>query len=231
MSVAPRDWGVAQRSELEWWAERRDQILAPEALERKRLATQEIWGDIRSVWSGSGVPRLLEIGTGGDGFVNFLPGAECVGLEPLVGELKRRGLGTFSPSAEFVAGAGERLPFRTDTFDVVILYNVVDHALDPGAILDEVRRVLCDGGVLHFLVDTYSGVFAAYRKVVPDPMHPHTFTPRRARALLESRGFSMAKDFTDRHATGWARNRKIRGFYVVAKRGMAASPSTRGPSS
>jgi SAM-dependent methyltransferase len=51
------------------------------------------------------------------------------------------------------AGAGERLPFRADAFDLVYTSHVLHHA-DWAVVLPEVRRVLRPGGVL-FVIESF----------------------------------------------------------------------------
>lgn len=171
-----------------------------------------------SVLRHAGTPRVLEVGTGGDAWVNFLPDAYCVGIEPLALELKRRGVGFFSPSARFVCGVGERLPFRSDSFDVVFSYNVLDHMADARGSLDEIRRVMRSEGVLHLLVDTYSLAFGLYRKVYkPDPYHPQTFTLAKIGRVLSSLGFRLALDRSDARPKGRRKNLKLRAFFPLEK--------------
>ncbi|MBS0461884.1 MAG: class I SAM-dependent methyltransferase, partial [Proteobacteria bacterium] len=43
---------------------------------------------------------------------------------------------------------GARLPFVDDSFDSVLLLEVLEHVAQPGAVLTEIRRVLKPGGVL-----------------------------------------------------------------------------------
>lgn len=210
-------WRDAQKHELDWWTEKRGRLTEPGFLEQKRAATLRIWATIRELLTRE-PPMVLEIGTGGDGFVNFIPEGYCVGLEPLLPEMKHRGIGIFSPSARFLKGVGERLPFRDRTFDVIFSYNVLDHMANPRRGLDESARVLRPGGILHILVDTYSLGFRLYRRLVrPDPMHPHTFTARQVRRWLSALGFRIVRDVSDRQTAGRRRHRSMRAFCVLEK--------------
>src|SRR5262245_52737238 len=50
-----------------------------------------------------------------------------------------------------VRGVGEKLPFTTESFDVVVSVWVLEHLADPLATFLEVRRVLKPGGHFIFL--------------------------------------------------------------------------------
>jgi SAM-dependent methyltransferase len=56
----------------------------------------------------------------------------------------------------YVVGYGEELPVKSESMDLVICCNVIDHSHDPSAILREVHRVLKPTGVFYFDVDTFS---------------------------------------------------------------------------
>jgi len=207
-------WRRAQQAELDWWTELESRLQDPDFLESKRKATLAIWNGIISL----GAPpdaRVLEVGTGGDGFVNFIPARLCVGVEPLIARMKQKGLGLFSPAAGFVCGVGERLPFRDRSFGVVFLYNVLDHTARPAETMDEICRVLKEDGILHLLLDTYSFAFKVYRRTYrPDPMHPHTFTQREIRRWLKRRQLRIVCDVSDRRSVG---KRKARAFRVFCR--------------
>ncbi len=80
--------------------------------------------------------RVIEVGSGAHGLI-FCFGAERgVGVDPLAVDY-----GGLFPGwqcrASTVAAIGESLPFRDQSFDVVICDNVVDHAESPAQIVSE----------------------------------------------------------------------------------------------
>lgn len=64
-------------------------------------------------------------------------------------------IGGSLPGIKGVAGVGENLPIQDSSVDFVILRNVIDHMLDPEAILRETRRVLRSNGLVYFMVNTF----------------------------------------------------------------------------
>lgn len=217
-TVQRASWKAAQEHEMAWWTGLEAHLGSSESRERKRRAAMEIWHDIESIRPVPREVRVLEVGTGGDGWVNFLPSASCVGLDPLLLEMRRRGMGMFERSVRFVSGVGEALPFRSDSFEVAFSYNVLDHMAEPERGLTEIRRVMRSGGILHLLVDTYRLAFVLYRRFYrPDPYHPSTFTMARIRRMLRSRGFRVVLDVSDTTPQGRRRNLRCRVFAVLDK--------------
>jgi len=96
-------------------------------------------------WRASGVRRLppgliLDLGCG-TGAADF-EGRHAVGLDPVVEML------ALSPAARRVAGAGEELPFRDDSFDGAFSAFVLRNLASIDRTLDETARVLKPGAVL-----------------------------------------------------------------------------------
>jgi SAM-dependent methyltransferase len=80
-----------------------------------------------------------------------------------------------------VVGPAERLPFPDAAFDVVVSTQMLEHCLDPGAVLAEAHRVLKPGGVL--LLSTHGT--AAYH---PFPTDLWRWTQEGFVVLLERAG-------------------------------------------
>lgn len=76
-----------------------------------------------------------------------------------------------------VAAAGERLPFRTGSFDLVVLTWVLEHLERPVAAFREIRRVLDDGGRVAFVTPNAWNYNAWLIRAVPNALHP-AFTRR-----------------------------------------------------
>jgi len=93
--------------------------------------------------------RVLDVGCGtGFATAGLLEHVDTVvGLDQSVHQLERAWdrLGKHDPVA-FHLGDAERLPYRTDSFDVVWSSGSIEYWPDPVATLTELRRVLRPGG-------------------------------------------------------------------------------------
>ncbi|MFD3005685.1 class I SAM-dependent methyltransferase [Thermus tengchongensis] len=107
---------------------------------------------------------LLEVGAGTGYWLKRLPYARKVGLEPSSAMLQvgRRKV----PEATWVEGQGEALPFPEKSFDVVLLFTVLEFVEDVGKTLSEARRVLKPGGsLLVGILEALSPWAALYRRL------------------------------------------------------------------
>ncbi len=103
--------------------------------------------------------RTLDLGCGIGEYVRAFArqGADAIGLDidaPRLTEARRRSINGGWPSGprssttsiEFLAAAGEALPFRDASLDVIVLNEVIEHVDDDRATLRDVSRVLTDEG-------------------------------------------------------------------------------------
>lgn len=71
-----------------------------------------------------------------------------------------------------VAAVGENLPFRDQSFDVVISLEVLEHVEDPAAVLREVCRILRIGGWFCLTCPNYLSFREPHYNVVWLPLFP-----------------------------------------------------------
>jgi 2-polyprenyl-3-methyl-5-hydroxy-6-metoxy-1,4-benzoquinol methylase len=81
------------------------------------------------------------------------------------------------------AGDAERLPFASETFDVVLASEIVEHLWDPNSFFDEAYRVLNAGG--HLIISTPEGIDG-----LRYDSHKNYFTQERLANMLDRR-FTM----------------------------------------
>lgn len=156
-------------------------------------------------WSGT---KVLDIGCGdgrvAEGFARS--GALVMGLEvslDRVATLARRLVSEFrEPSFHLVAGDGCQLPFSDESFEVVILCDVLEHVKDPIQVLAEATRVLRPGGLIYTSVPNRLSMI----NIVSDPHYnvPAVgLMPRRLAAWYVTRLLHLSDCFTVERYFAW----------------------------
>jgi SAM-dependent methyltransferase len=103
--------------------------------------------------------RVIEVGSGAHGLIFYFGARHGVGLDPLA--VSYRSLfPRWQTGAPTISAVGEQLPFRDQSFDIVLCDNVVDHAESPARIVGELVRILKPGGLLYFTVNFHHPVYA-----------------------------------------------------------------------
>src|SRR5207247_9744045 len=89
-------------------------------------------------------------------------------------------------------GRPEELDLPAASFDVITLYDSVEHLTDPVATLRAVRRLLVPGGIVHLVTPNVGGLQARllhrFWYHYKTGAHLFYFAPRTLRAALEAAG-------------------------------------------
>jgi len=88
----------------------------------------------------------------------------------------------------------EQLELPPDSFDVVTLWDVIEHLQNPAALLKNINRVLKRGGVLALsthMVDSWAARLLGTRYPFFMHMHMVHFSRKTVRRLLEKEGFRL----------------------------------------
>lgn len=167
------------RADYDEWAQKR---LWAEKHQRSKIELFEKWlGPL----SGK---RVLDLGTGRGGLSVALlwRGADVVALD-----LRRRNCrlaklraSRYDLAVNCATARGEKLPFAPGSFDLVICKDVLEHVADPDAVLQELARVLKQGG---------SAFVTFINRLAWDDPHYHihgiNFLPRpMAEVVIQMRG-------------------------------------------
>ncbi len=104
----------------------------------------------------------------------------------------------------YQADLGDGIPLEVGTgYDVVLGADVLEHLVNPGALMTEVRRVLAPDGVAIFCVPNIAhwyprmrssiGMFDYDQRGILDSTHLRFFTRRSIRKLVERQGFTVRR--------------------------------------
>lgn len=136
--------------------------------------------------------KLLDIGTAGGAFLDAAReyGYDAFGLEPsadLVARGKARGL-------QIEQGTIDRHAFAPASFDMVCLWDVIEHLCEPRAALVQIKALLKPNGVLLINfpdIGTMQAKLAGKRLWWILSVHLHQFTQRSIREICRRSGFEV----------------------------------------
>ncbi len=85
----------------------------------------------------------------------------------------------------------DRLPYEDSTFDIAIMYSVIEHLYSPCNILTEIRRVLRPKGKLIIITTNFEldNFLLCGRDFFDDPTHIHPYNRKSLRMLLKMYDF------------------------------------------
>ncbi len=162
--------------------------------------------------------RVLDVGCGAGPALRFLAarGQDAVGVDlvyyPLA-EAQR----LVATKGLVQADVGATLPFANDSFDLLLLSEIVEHLPDEQPLLRECYRVLRSQGRV---VVTTPNLWDARRRLAPvtgrvwsgdtDPTHCNLFTPARLSAALRRAGFASVRWRTGIKPVRWLSSRRLR---------------------
>src|SRR5690242_3215835 len=112
-----------------------DEVIA--AMQRSSRRVRETLEQFASIADDA---RVIEVGSGAHGLIFCFGARNAVGVDPLA--VSYRSLfPRWQTKGTTIAAVGEELPFRDQSFDVVLCDNVVDHAESPKRIAAELVRI------------------------------------------------------------------------------------------
>lgn len=96
--------------------------------------------------------EILDVGSGAGFFANeaAVAGHKVTGLDVSDASLKVAELMDRTQTVRYVEGNAYHMPFRKESFDVVVALDLLEHVSDPEKIMSEMTRVLRPGGLLFF---------------------------------------------------------------------------------
>ncbi|MDP8205865.1 MAG: methyltransferase domain-containing protein [Candidatus Electryonea clarkiae] len=170
-------WQRAQKYERKWWSNAENEF----DFEYLEYYAGELVKDLDGIIDINENTRTLEVGSGPAGIITHLPGNLRCAIDPL--ESYFAGIPLFRESrdenVEYFTAQGESLPFDKDTFNLVIMDNVLDHCQNPEKVMNEVIRVMRTNGILYLRQHVFSAWGIQLRKTIErfeiDQGHPYSF--------------------------------------------------------
>ncbi|MDA8194121.1 MAG: class I SAM-dependent methyltransferase [Thermaerobacter sp.] len=173
------------------------------------------WHRYQSIGTATAGKRILEVGCGTGYGADYLAetAAQVVGADidgDVVAEARSR---YQRPNLEFVTASAQSLPFLSASFDVVVMFEVIEHLErdQQWCVLSEVRRVLTPNGLL-FLSTPDHARTVLYGTA--NPYHVGELTEPELRGLLSEQFADVAIYYQDVDAGSflWAADQDATGF-------------------
>lgn len=149
-------WALAQKYEREEWSKDSDRILSQNFINTKKIYSDNILNWLMKSKNITKESQILQIGSAGEGEIFFFEIGNRYAIDPLADFYYKQFGKIQDENVRFIKGVGEALPWQDEFFDVIILFNVLDHVKSPSEVLSEIRRVLKKGGIAYIAVHTYS---------------------------------------------------------------------------
>lgn len=211
MNKNNKRWKLAQIYEKSWWS-KYERGIGTSYFEFSALELINEYNQISKLTKDT---RILEIGSGAFGIVNFISESKCrIGVDPLEyyygsveGFVNKR-----EKDVKYITGKGEELPFD-ESFDIIILDNVLDHCENPTQVISEIKRLSKKGTLLFFRQNTYNcyGKMMRYfmELLTIDKGHPFTFTKTNIRSFFSS-DYELKKISRNGYFSTWIQEIKSR---------------------
>jgi ubiquinone/menaquinone biosynthesis C-methylase UbiE len=200
-------WRKAQSYEKAWWQAHVEQL----DLSFYKAYADDLINELDGFFKIEPATRILEIGSGAAGILTFLESTHRHAIDPLeyfyakVEKFARFRDNTIT----YQTAKAEALPFPDNSFDLIIIDNVIDHCENVEAVFAEMRRVLNLSGIVYLRLNTYNGWGKFVRKTVEffqiDQGHPHTFTKRNLEDLFARWNFKILKSKSRGYFRTWVK--------------------------
>lgn len=192
MSV--KRWKNAQSAEKTWWNEEWRNRKSKIDVFKLKTYWQHYINCAKKYMDFNHNYKILDIGCGPDGIINYINIGERYGLDPLMMYY----LTNFKMPIDikWIEGKAEYLPFDNNFFDLIFTTNALDHSRDPKKYLKEIYRCLKSNGYLYLTVDCYGNYSAKFKNIrekigLGSMIHPHSFTKIQIHDLIKLAGFDL----------------------------------------
>jgi SAM-dependent methyltransferase len=167
--------------------------------------------------------RMLEVGTGAG---LFLKAATRAGWDASGLELSSEGAAFARDTlgVDVRQERAEQMSFLPGTFDVAVMFDVIEHLFDPQAVLTATHRALKPGGILVVSTPNFAAlsrfVLGIDWAVISPLEHTYYYTEATLAAMLKACGFKRTEPV--RRFAGWGPIETMNYRYTHSPQGMRA---------
>jgi ubiquinone/menaquinone biosynthesis C-methylase UbiE len=184
-SEREKRWSQAQVKEDAFW--QREDVLESQmerVVSRYKPVIMKISQEIPSN------PVIVDVGCGPTCAARLFNSDLTIFLDPLIPSYQIT-YPKLLPKGDKISSTAEKIPLKVNISDVVFCVNALDHMIDPGKALNEMRRVLKHDGLFILGVFLHPPPIAIARmfieKCLPflrEDAHPYSYTRKSIRKLL-----------------------------------------------
>ena len=141
---------------------------------------------------------VLDVGCGGGGLIINLAkeGTECCGIDPLrEASLLRakENANKENVKLHLCQAVGECLPFKKNSFNMVLLLSTLQHVNDQNRVLAEIREVLKTNGILLASVPTSKNISTLFREAKKPKHFTRNFSLAEFKQILKDSDFDIIR--------------------------------------
>ena len=136
--------------------------------------------------------RVLDLGCGMGGFLQGLADLGGEGVRVVPSDISQESLGHCAERGfpHGVLSSGYSLPFADGSFDLVCMFDAIEHIPDDRRVMREVARVLRPGGRIFVSVPAYQFLYANNDRVA---QHQRRYTRRGLGGVFEQAGLRVER--------------------------------------
>ncbi len=162
--------------------------------------------------------KILDVGCG-DGFIGRIlmdNGNDVIGIDihdSQIRESRKKGV-------KVIKARVQKLPFKDETFDIVVMAEVIEHFLETEIALREIRRVLKPGGRVIITTPNFASfrdrilvLFGKLQAFSQHSDHVKFFNKERLSRVLHKCGFKVTKVYGSAFGIPIPKNAKV--FYFA----------------
>lgn len=200
-------WKSAQKEESECWIQHEKKVNTPAYLKLKKTFWHKTFSKIFSDLPLLPNNRVLDFGCGPSGAVlEISDQCQLTCLDSLMDEYLQHFSFLKTYQADYQQGQVETYQ-PNKTFDVILGFNSLDHVEDIQTALKRIYSLSAEDGIAIFSLNCHTigwvrWVFSKFN-VILDPPHPHQYSQKAYRRMIEENGFCVERIFSLDEETHW----------------------------